>query len=130
MSKTKILAVDDEEGHLSVLEMTLAKAGYSVVTADNGKDALLLANTEPPDLIILDLSMPDMDGTEVAEKLKEADATNDIPILFLTGLYSKDQENKRGNLIAGNMMLAKPYDNKKLFELISKLLKDHASQEA
>jgi CheY-like chemotaxis protein len=71
MGKKKILIVDDERDAMFILEKELAARGYSVIASDNGNDALNLAKSERPDLIILDLVMPDMDGAEVAAKLKE-----------------------------------------------------------
>jgi DNA-binding response OmpR family regulator len=127
MNKSKILIVDDEQDQLSILDMTLTKSGFSVTTADNGKDGLLLAGTHFPDLIILDLSMPDMDGTDVAQMLKMHESTKDIPILFLTGLYDKQQEEKKGHKVGQNTVIAKPFEPKKLIAMITKLLSNKPS---
>ncbi len=122
MGSRKILVVDDEENELSLLDMILSQAGYSVTTSNNGKKALELAKSICPDIMIVDLSMPDMDGGQVAEKLKLQPETKDIPILFLTGLYTKEQEDEKGHMIAGNMILAKPCESKQLLAMINKLL--------
>ena len=122
MNGKKILIVDDEENELSLLDLILSQAGYSVTTSDNGKEALFLAKSICPDLVIADLSMPDMDGGQVAEELKLQPETKDIPVLFLTGLYTKEQENKKGHMVAGNMILAKPCESRKLLTIINKLL--------
>ncbi len=122
MDNKKILVVDDEENELSLLDLVLSKAGFSVTTSDNGKEALLLAKSICPDLIIADLSMPDMDGGQVAEELKLQPETRDIPVLFLTGLYTKEQEKEKGHIIAGNMILAKPCESKKLLTMVNTLL--------
>lgn len=122
MDSRKILIVDDEESELSLLDLILSKEGYSVTTSDNGKEALLLAKSIRPDLFIIDLSMPDMDGGQLAEILKLQPETKDIPVLFLTGLYTKEQENEKGHMIAGNIILAKPCESKKLLAMIDKLL--------
>jgi CheY-like chemotaxis protein len=71
VDKKKILIVDDEPDVLSVLGKSLSVEGYSVITADNGNDAITLAKSEHPDLITLDILMPDIDGGKVAEKLRE-----------------------------------------------------------
>ena len=122
MDSKKILIVDDEESELSLLDMILSKAGYSVTTSDNGKEALFMAKSICPDLVIADLSMPDMDGGQVAERLKLQPETKDTPVLFLTGLYTKEQEEEKGHMIAGNMILAKPCESKKLLAMINTLL--------
>ncbi len=122
MDSRKILVVDDEEDQLSLLDMILSQAGYFVTTSDNGKEALFLAKSICPDLIIIDLSMPDMDGGQLAEKLKLQPETKDILVIFLTGLYTKEQEEEKGHMIAGNMILAKPCESKKLLAIIDKLL--------
>ena len=122
MDRKKILIVDDEENELSLLDLILSRAGYSVTTSDSGKEALFLAKSICPDLVIADLSMPDMDGGQVAEELKLQPETRDIPVLFLTGLYTKEQETKKGHMIAGNMILAKPCESKKLLTMINTLL--------
>ena len=122
MNSKKILIVDDEESELLLLDLILSKAGYSVITSDNGKDALFLAKSISPDLFIIDLSMPNMDGGQLAEKLKLQPETRDKPVLFLTGLYTKEQENEKGHMVAGNMLLAKPCESKKLLAIINTLL--------
>jgi DNA-binding response OmpR family regulator len=127
MEKSKILVVDDEQDQLSILDMTLSKAGFVVITADNGKDALLLAQSESPDLIILDLSMPGMDGTDVAQTLKLRDQTKDLPIIFLTGLFDKKQEEKKGQMIGQNLVIAKPFEPTNLIALITKMLSKNPS---
>jgi len=71
MDNKKILIVDNEKDALFMLEQELAARGYSVIAADNGNDALSLAKSERPDLIILDIWMPGMGGPEVAAKLRE-----------------------------------------------------------
>jgi CheY-like chemotaxis protein len=122
MDRKKILIVDDEENELLLLDLVLSKAGYSVTTTDNGKEALFLAKSIQPDLVIADLSMPVMDGGQVAEELKLQPETKDIPVLFLTGLYTKEQEAEKGHMIAGNMILAKPCESKTLLTMINTLL--------
>ncbi len=79
----KVLIVDDEPDVLEVLGRRLTQAGYQVIKAQNGEDGILKAKKELPNLIILDIIMPDMDGGSVANKLKEDKTTKDIPIIFL-----------------------------------------------
>ncbi len=119
--KKKILIVDDEMDVLSVLEKGLTTEEYSVIKADKGKDALVLAKSERPDLIILDLEMPDMYGGDITRMLKEEPETKDIPVMFLTGMFPKEEE-KDGRVVAGHMLLTKPYDIKELVTAIKRLL--------
>lgn len=119
----KILIVDDEKDTLSVLEKALTTEGYSVITADNGKDAKMLAKSMQPELIMLDIMMPDMDGTEVAARLKEDCETKDIPIIFVTCLLSKEEEKTiEDHAISGHVFIAKPYDIEGLLAQIERLL--------
>ena len=84
MSKPTILIVDDEPDILKVLARGLEVLGFSVIAADNGSDAIIIAKDVQPDLVILDVIMPGMDGGEVARRLKELPETKDIPIIFDT----------------------------------------------
>ena len=118
----KILIVDDEKSVLLMLEKRLTAEGYSVITASNGHDAVNLARTKSPDLIILDIIMPGVDGGEVAEKLREDIRTKNIPIIFLTALLSKNEEYKEHHIIAGNITFAKPINTEALLAHIKRLL--------
>ena len=90
----KILIVDNEEDFLQMLDKRLTTEGYSVVKATNGTEAIGLALLQHPDIIILDVLMPDMEGEEVAAKLKEYSPTKNIPMIYLTALFSKADEEK------------------------------------
>lgn len=122
MSKATILLIDDEIQMLTLLADILEVRGYSVITADNGIDGYNLATSKRPDIIILDLAMPDMDGGQVAQQLREAAQTEHIPIIFLTGLLSKDIEANNKHLVGGNVMFAKPCDFDELINQIETLL--------
>ena len=82
--KKKILVVDDEEDILHFLELVLREKGYEVVTAANGHDALTTAQIERPDLVLLDIMMPQMDGWEVLKLLRVDDETAHIPVAMLS----------------------------------------------
>ncbi len=84
MEKSKILIVDDNHLNIHMLEIILQKENYNVLTADNGLDGIRIAANEKPDLVLLDIMMPEVDGFEVCEKLKANPGTHDIPIIFLT----------------------------------------------
>ena len=122
MNKKKILIVDDEKDALLILEKELAGRGYSVISADNGSDALNLAKSQYPDLIILDIWMPEMDGTEVAAKLQENPKTKNIPIIYLSCLFQKIKGEAQGRVVEGKVLIAKPYSIKKLSTQIERLV--------
>ena len=87
----KILVVDDEQDIREMLKKRLEQSGYSVITASGGEEALAACNADKPDLILLDIAMPEMDGYQTCEQLKNDKTTKDIPVLFLT---AKDLEPK------------------------------------
>jgi DNA-binding response OmpR family regulator len=118
----KILIVDDEKDISLMLKKRLTAEGYSVITANDGYAALALAKSQLPDLIILDIIMPGMEGVEVAEKLKEHPLTKNIPVIFLTAILRKTEDDKKDHIIAGNIILAKPIDTEELLAEIKGLL--------
>ena len=118
----KILVVDDEKDVLFILEKTLTVKGYSVITASNGTNAIALAKSQHPDLIILDVVMPGMDGGEVSAKLQEHPLTRGIPVIFLTGLLTKTEEYEQNHTISSNITFAKPIDTEELLAQIEGLL--------
>lgn len=122
MQKKKILAVDDEPEVLALLEKRLVASGYDVLTAANGQDAFDIARRELPQLIILDILMPGIDGSETAAKLHEDPKTKDIPILFLTCLFTKREERFEGHEVGHNFFVAKPYDPVELLGEISRII--------
>jgi DNA-binding response OmpR family regulator len=122
MKKVLILIVDDEEDLLFMLEKRLKSEGYSVITTTNGTNAIALAQSQHPDLIILDIVMPGMDGGEVSAELKEHPLTRSIPVIFLTGLLSKEEENQEKHMIRSNITFAKPFDTEELLAQIKSLL--------
>jgi CheY-like chemotaxis protein len=122
MSKKTILIVDDEKDVLFLLEKGLSNKGYSVISASNGEDAIIAAWSHLPDLIILDVLMPGMDGPEVDMKLKEDPKTKDIPVIFLTSLYTKKEENIHRYTAGESIMFAKPYEIEDLIAGVEKVI--------
>ena len=88
----RVLVVDDEPDAVLILAKTLSARGYEVTTAGRGQQAIMLAKAGKPDLILLDILMPDMDGTQVAAALQEDPTTRNIPVIFLTCLITKKTE--------------------------------------
>lgn len=90
--KHKILVVDDEPAIQRLLSVTLGNRGYEVLTADNGTEALALAEAEHPDLICLDVMMPRMDGHEVHDHLRARPSSKETPILFLSAAGTFEEQ--------------------------------------
>ncbi len=104
--KDLILVVDDSPTNLAILNVVLRDA-YQIITANNGADALTLAAAEEPDLIILDIMMPGMDGYEICDRLKANPFTRDIPVMFVTAMDQERQEAK-GLALGAVDYIAKP----------------------
>ena len=122
MAAKKILIIDDEPDVLLVLGKRLTNAGYDVVKAASGQAGLNKAKAERPDLIILDMMMPEMNGDEVAQELAIDRLTQSIPVLFLTALFTKRDESTKGHAVGGQMFFAKPYDPEELLAEVKRRL--------
>lgn len=116
-----ILIVDDLKENLFVLNHVLKSNNYEVYLETNGRDAIQAAEENRPDLILLDLMMPDMDGFEVCQKLKEIEETSDIPIVFLTSNISVESNLKGLNLGAADYIF-KPFNKNLLLKKVEQLL--------
>ena len=124
MSDTKLLVVDDEPDAVLILAKTLSARGYMVTTAESGLQAINLAKAEKPDLILLDILMPDMDGTQVAAALQEDETTKNIPVIFLTCLVTKKTQEigLRYHDAGRYVFMSKPYDLDSLLREINRLV--------
>ena len=118
---SKILVVDDEDDVRNLLIMIFRDAGYDVMSASNGKEAVEKAKRERPDLIFLDILMPVMDGFEACSILKKDPVTKDTFIAFLT---AKDlpQDWDRGLQSEADVYIAKPFNNERLLFVARELL--------
>ncbi|OGW12974.1 MAG: DNA-binding response regulator [Nitrospinae bacterium RIFCSPLOWO2_12_39_16] len=126
---SKILIVDDEEDILTLLEYNLEKAGFKVISADDGPEAIELAKKEKPALIILDIMLPSMEGTEVCKAIKRDDATSHIPIIMLT---AKGEEVDRivGLELGADDYITKPFSPRELVLRVKAVLKrGHGGEE-
>lgn len=108
-----ILAVDDIATNIMLLKAVLSRAKYKIVTASGGNEALEKAATELPDLILLDIMMPDMDGYEVIKHLKADPALQDIPVIFLTALHNPEDIVK-GFKLGASDYVSKPFKHEEL----------------
>lgn len=122
--KPTVLAVDDESDVLLLLKTALSE-DYDVSTASSGPEALEKAAAAPPDVIILDMMMPGMDGLEVLDRLRKVPGTASTPVLFLTGV--SDRAKIRQALDMGTAYyLTKPFSNFDLLSKVSLALKEAA----
>ncbi len=123
MPKT-ILIVDDVAEYAALLESRLKAEGFGTLTANDGETAIRKAKSNKPDLIILDIMMPKLGGTEVRIELLKDPVTKDIPIIFLTGL--RPPQSKKGSLTSGVKTFGKSGDPKELLEAIRETLEKSA----
>lgn len=117
----KILLVEDNEMNRDMLSRRLQRKGYLIVTAESGEQGLSLARTEAPDLILMDITLPEMDGWEVARLLKADQGTRHIPIIALTARVLMSDQAKAFE-IGCNDYDTKPVDFARLTEKIENLL--------
>ena len=125
-NKGKVLVVDDDPDMVSVIRMSLEKASYEVMDAGNGKEGIEKAKKERPDLIVMDLMMPEMDGFEACKRLKADPEVKNIPVIVLTAIgeqlsdtkYAKDM----GLGLESEDFITKPVDLNVLLERVAQLL--------
>jgi DNA-binding response OmpR family regulator len=119
LTNRKILVIDDDLSLLHLIKDVLERAGYHVFCADNGADGILLNAQEHPDLIILDLQMPDLDGIATLRTIRHDDSQ--ARVIILTGYGTPDTIRDAADLNASEY-LTKPFKNKDLISVISKAL--------
>ena len=112
LSECTILIVDDAETNIDILVDTLGEE-YDVAVAMDGESALEAVNDDPPDLILLDIMMPDIDGFEVCKRLKGNSETADIPVVFLSAL-TEAEEKRKGLDLGAVDFITKPFDSSEI----------------
>ena len=117
----KILVVDDEPDVASLLTLMLKSQGYEVITAGDGQDALEKARSEKPDLIVLDIMLPKLDGYRVARMLKFDENFSHIPIIMVTAKI-QEKDKKIGIETGADAYVTKPFDTTALLEKIKESL--------
>ena len=121
MAKHTILVVDDEAYILNIMDFSLDSEGFRVITAANGEEALRRASELLPDLIVLDVMMPKVDGFEVCRALKAKKETEKIPIILLTA-KDRESDRKKGEEVGCNLYMTKPFSPSKLINAVQELL--------
>ncbi|MBN2272305.1 MAG: response regulator transcription factor [Sedimentisphaerales bacterium] len=125
MSKARVLVVDDEEDIRELVQLNLAPEGYEVLTCETGERALELARNKLPNLIILDLMLPGIDGLDVCKKLKADAKTNSIPILMLTA-KAEEADIVIGLELGAEDYVTKPFSGKVLVARVRRILRSAA----
>ncbi len=129
MAKGKILVVDDEVYIVHILDFSLGVEGYDVITAFDGEQALAKVSQDKPDLIVLDIMMPKLDGYETCKRLKGDAATRDIPIILLSA-KGRNVDQKVGFEVGADDYITKPFSPRKLVDRINSILGQTSRQDA
>ncbi len=123
MRVKKILVIDDDKNCCRLIKRFLELRGeFEVLTTTQGNEGIKMAKIQKPDLILLDIIMPGVGGTIVAETLSEDPATMSIPIVFVTGIVKKLELDKSNGVVGGRHFIAKPVDIEKLANKIHSIL--------
>ncbi len=117
-----ILVADDDPRLVRVLQINLERDGFIVMTAEDGKQVLAQVQRCRPDLIILDVMMPNLDGPETSQQLRSNPQTQDIPILFLTAILRKPEAQRRNRQGGLTRYVAKPYEIDEILSEVRSLL--------
>ncbi|MFH1278442.1 MAG: response regulator [Candidatus Eisenbacteria bacterium] len=117
----KILVVDDEVYILHILDFSLGAEGYEVITAADGEEAIDRARVEKPDLVVLDIMMPKVDGFEACRRLKADPETSQIPVILLTA-KGREVDRQMGMEVGADDYIVKPFSPTKLIEKIGSFL--------
>lgn len=122
MADKKILVVDDEEHILELIKFNLEKNGYGVITADNGKDAFLIAKEQQPDLMLLDLMLPGMDGLDVCKEIRKEASISNMPIIMITA-KSEELDKILGLELGADDYITKPFSVRELIARVKAILR-------
>ncbi|MGM0824259.1 MAG: response regulator transcription factor [Pseudomonadota bacterium] len=122
----KVLVVDDEPNILISLEFLMQQAGFDVITAEDGEQALAHVQQAPPDLILLDISLPGISGFDVLEQLRQQATTAALPIIMLTA-HGREVEREKGMALGADDYITKPFSTQALVEKVNALLSGHPS---
>jgi two-component system alkaline phosphatase synthesis response regulator PhoP len=125
MKKGKILVVDDENYILHILDFSLGAEGYEVITAEDGEEAVRKCRDERPDLVVLDVMMPKMDGFEACRAIKRDSELAGTPVILLSA-KARDVDQKQGYEAGADDYITKPFSPGRLVDRVHGLLKQRA----
>ncbi|MBR0883793.1 MULTISPECIES: response regulator [Bradyrhizobium] len=120
MSK-RVLVVEDQEDNRQILRDLLASVGYEMIEAHDGEEALVAARTQSPDLILMDIQLPILDGYEATRRIKAQSDLRHIPIIVVTS-YALGGDEEKARTAGCDAYVAKPYSARKLLETINRYL--------
>ncbi len=123
---SKIMVVDDEPDTVGLVTLVLESEGHEVMPAYNGKDALDMLNDTKPDLILLDIMMPDIDGWDVYRSIRENSETKDIPVVMLTAKAQSIDKMIGLHVIGADGYITKPFGRRELVNGVKKHLKENS----
>jgi len=124
-ARPKILVIDDDLDQVAVLKYHLAQQGFEVVTAHTGSDGIRLLKKEMPNLVLLDIELPDATGFELCERICDDPETFQIPVIFVSGVDQLDVL-RRARSVGCAFYMRKPYDPNALLLLIQQTLEENA----
>ncbi|GLR64302.1 response regulator transcription factor [Marinospirillum insulare] len=119
----KVLVVDDEPNIVLSLEFLMQQAGFDVTTALDGESAMALVTENPPDLVLLDISLPGISGFEVLEQLRSQESFKRLPIVMLTA-HGREVEREKGLALGADDYITKPFSTRQLVEKVQALLNE------
>jgi DNA-binding response OmpR family regulator len=119
----RILIADDEANIVTALEFLLRRSGYEVCVARNGEDALRQIGEAPPDLVILDVMMPQRSGYDVCRRLRDREDWRHIKIVMLSA-KGREEDARKGLSLGADLYMSKPFSNRELVARIDKLLRE------
>jgi DNA-binding response OmpR family regulator len=123
MAAATILIADDEEGHRSLLEMLLTLDGHEIVAVANGKDALAYLKEHTPDLAILDVHMPDVNGIDLCQRMRRVSRLRDVPVIILTALRDEKTQTM-AKMAKADLLITKPLEGKDFRATVTKVMSE------
>jgi CheY-like chemotaxis protein len=123
-----VLAVDDNSIHCYAISKILQRRGFSVATANSGNDALQVVALKKPDVVLLDINLPDLSGFEVCQRLRADPTTRDIAVVFHTAATANEVTRQHASQVGGDAFLTYPVDQEHLYSVIQGCVAKHHRQ--
>ena len=122
----RLLYIEDEQEMIDLVRLILSRKGYEVIGANGGREGLDAVRRELPDLVLLDLMMPDMDGWDVYQQMKAADETREIPVIVVTAKAQSIDKILGLHIAKVNDYISKPFSPQELIDSVEKVLARHS----